>query len=142
MVCLISFFSLFLTAASLIPSPQKASLTVEIQNVHVHKGAVYVALFKPGKEFPEGKPLEGKKVDAIQDVVRTTFSVDPGDYALAIFHDENGNGQMDKKMFGIPKEPYGFSNNFRPKMSAPKFSDCQFSVGEGKKVVSIELKKF
>ncbi len=142
MVCLISLFGLFLTAIGPGPSPQKASLTVEIQNVRVHTGAVYVALFKPGKEFPEGKPLEGKKVDATQDVVHMTFSVDPGDYALAIFHDENGNGQMDKKMFGIPKEPYGFSNNFRPKMSAPKFSDCQFSVGESKKVVSIELKKF
>ena len=142
MVCLISFFSLFLTTTSLGPSPQKTSLTVEIHNVHVHTGTVYVALFKPGKEFPEGKPLEGKKIDATQDVVQTTFSVDPGEYALAIFHDENGNGQMDKRMFGIPKEPYGFSNNFRPKMSAPKFSDCQFNVGEGKKTISIDLKKF
>lgn len=142
MFYLLSMLSLFLSGGTPASAPQKTSLKVEIHNVQTHAGSVYIALFKPGKEFPEGKPVEGKSVKATGDNVQATFSVEPGDYALAIFHDENGNGKMDKKMFGIPKEPYGFSNNFRPKMSAPKFSDCQFSVGESGKTVSIDLKKF
>ncbi|WP_420150671.1 DUF2141 domain-containing protein [Spirosoma sp.] len=121
-------------------SPQKTNLKVEIQNVQTLTGSVFVALFKAGSNFPVGKPTEGKKVDATSHSVQTTFSVEPGEYAVAVFHDENGNGEMDKRVFGIPKEPYGFSNNFRPKMSAPKFSDCQFTVGDGGKSISIALK--
>ena len=51
--------------------------------------------------------------------LQTSFNLEPGDYAVAIYHDENGNGQLDKRLFGIPKEPYGFSNNYRPRLSAP-----------------------
>lgn len=117
----------------------KTSLKVEIQNVRVLKGVVYIALFHGGKNFPGGQPMDGKKVDAGSKSVQTQFSVEPGDYAVAVYHDENGNGKMDKRMFGIPKEPYGFSNNFKPLMSAPKFTDCQFSVGDDGKTISIKL---
>ncbi len=101
-----------------------------------------MALFKPGREFPDGKPMEGKKIDASASSLQITFSVESGNYALALFHDMNSNGKMDKNMLGIPKEPYGFSNDFRPKFSVPKFSDCQFSVGEGGKTVRVDLDSF
>lgn len=139
MLYLLSLFALSLSRPALMAPPAKTSLTIEIQNVRTLNGAVYIALFKPGKDFPEGKPIEGKKVDATNERVRTSFTVEPGEYAIAVYHDENGNGKMDKRVFGIPKEPYGFSNNFRPKLSAPKFSDCEFSVGDGGKTVRIQL---
>lgn len=139
MVFLITFLSLLTADINPNRSAAKVKLTVEVQNVRVQKGAVYFALFKSTDEFPSGKASEGKKVNATGNQVQTTFSVEPGSYAIAIFHDENANGQMDKKMFGIPKEPYGFSNNFRPKMSAPKFKDCEFTVGSAAKTISIKL---
>lgn len=142
MLHLLVILSLFRSGGGPAADPQKASLTVEVHNVLTREGAVYIALFKPGQEFPSGKPTDGKKVEATGNNVKATFSVEPGVYAIAVFHDENNNGKMDKRIFGIPKEPYGFSNNFRPKMSAPKFSDCQFSVGNGGKTVSIDVKKF
>ena len=136
---LLSVFSLLVPAIVSTSSPEKVNLTVDVQNVRSLKGNVYIALFRPGRDFPEGKPIEGKKVEATDQRVQTTFAVEPGEYAIAVFHDENGNGKMDKRLFGIPKEPYGFSNNVRPKLSAPKFNDCGFSVGDGSKVVSIKL---
>ena len=140
MLYLLSLFSLLLTGPAPILSPKKANLLVEIQNVQPLKGAIYIALFKSGQDFPEGKPIEGKKLEATSRNVQASFSLEPGDYAIAVFHDENGNGKLDKRVFGIPKEPYGFSNNFRPRLSAPKFSDCQFSVGTGEKTIRIEVK--
>ncbi len=83
--------------------------------------------------------MDGKKIDAAHNSVQTTFSVEPGEYAIAVYHDQNGNGKMDTRLFGIPKEPYGFSNDFRPMLSAPKFSDCEFSVGDGGKTMRIKL---
>ncbi len=139
MYTLLSVLAFLATFASAEHPTAKTTLTVDVQNIRVQKGAVYVALHKPGEGFPDSEPFEGKKIDATAKSVRATFSVEPGTYAVAIYHDENGNGKMDKKMFGIPKEPYGFSNNFRPKFSAPKFSDCQFTVGNGGKEISIKL---
>ena len=139
MVFLLTFIQLFIAVATPDRAAAKVTLTVEVQNVRAQKGAVYFALFKTTDDFPSGKPSEGKKVNATGSQVQTTFSVEPGSYAIAIFHDENANGQMDKKMFGIPKEPYGFSNDFRPKMSAPKFKDCEFTVGSTAKTISIKL---
>lgn len=140
MVYLLLILGLLPSGICSMVAPMKASLKVEVRNVRTQKGAVYIALFKAGTDFPGGKPVEGKKVNANGTITQTMFSVDPGNYAIAVYHDENGNGQMDKRIFGIPKEPYGFSNNFRPLMSAPKFSDCQFNVGDGGKAVSIELR--
>lgn len=142
MFYLLSAIHLFLAPMKPVLSPQKVNLTVDVQNVRIQKGFVYIALFRAGSDFPEGKPTQGKKVEASSQQVSSIFSVEPGEYAIAVFHDENSNGKMDKKIFGIPKEPYGFSNNFRPKMSAPKFSDCQFKMSNSEKTVRIELKKF
>ncbi|GAB3547420.1 DUF2141 domain-containing protein [Spirosoma fluminis] len=142
MLILLSALSLFLADKPAYKAPKKANLKVDVQNVRHSKGAVYVALFRPGANFPQGKPMEGRKLDAETNSVSTTFAVEPGDYAVAVYHDENGNGKMDKRVFGIPKEPYGFSNNFRPTMSAPKFGDCKFTVGDDGKAISIKLDAF
>lgn len=139
MLILLTTLSLLLSDAPRSEAPKKANLRVEVHNVRVQKGAVYVALFRADNSFPSGKPLDGKRIDAGGSSVQTLFSVEPGSYAIAVYHDENGNGKMDKRVFGIPKEPYGFSNNFRPVMSAPKYTDCQFAVGDGGKAISIKL---
>ncbi|MGB6687666.1 MAG: DUF2141 domain-containing protein [Terracidiphilus sp.] len=35
----------------------------------------------------------------------------PGDYGVAAIHDENSNAKLDKNLFGVPKEGFGFANN-------------------------------
>jgi uncharacterized protein (DUF2141 family) len=139
MLILLSLLNLFLFTPDHSAPASKTNLRVDIQNIRVVKGTIYIALFSPGKDFPEGKPVEGKKLYVGSRSIHTTFSVEPGNYAIALYHDENDNGKMDTRMFGIPKEPYGFSNNFKPVMSTPKFTDCQFSVGDGGKAISIKL---
>ncbi|GAB2595405.1 DUF2141 domain-containing protein [Spirosoma areae] len=130
---------LFLTDKHPKTSTQKVNLLVEVQDIRTRQGAIFFALFRPDSRFPSGKPAEGKKLDAQSSTIQAAFSVEPGEYAIAVFHDENGNGKMDKGIFGIPKEPYGLSNNFRPTFSAPKFKDCQFSVGDNGKTIHITL---
>ena len=50
-----------------------------------------------------------------------------GDYAVALFHDENGNGKLDTR-FGIPREGVGFSNNPRLFFGPPRFAAASFEV--------------
>jgi hypothetical protein len=58
---------------------------------------------------------------------------------VAVFHDENMNGQLDKNMFGIPKEGYGFSNNPKKSIGPPKFADAKFQLDQPEKVFEIKL---
>jgi uncharacterized protein (DUF2141 family) len=45
----------------------------------------------------------------------------PGNYAVAAIHDENSNAHLDRNLFGIPKEGFGFANNPHVALSAPGF---------------------
>lgn len=114
--------------------------TVEIQNIKEQKGQLRVGIYKPCDGFPaDCKPFDTRIIAASGSNVRVTFTVKPGDYAVAVFQDVNQNGQLDKKAFGIPKEPYGFSNNFRPRFSGPEFNDCRVRVENTGKTILIKL---
>ncbi|GAA4380907.1 DUF2141 domain-containing protein [Hymenobacter koreensis] len=76
-----------------------------------------------------------------QNKVVIPVELEPGEWAVAITQDVNNNDKLDKNMVGIPTEPYGFSNNFRPRFSAPGFDDCKFIVEGPGKVVTINLVK-
>jgi uncharacterized protein (DUF2141 family) len=56
------------------------------------------------------------------------MNLKPGTYAIAVFHDRNKNGKLDKNIFGAPTESYGFSNNARSTFSAPSFSAASFEL--------------
>ena len=63
-------------------------------------------------------------------------NVKEGRYALRCFQDMNGNGTLDKGMFG-PTEPYGFSRT--PKGFPIRFSDIAFNLNKDK-FINIKLK--
>jgi uncharacterized protein (DUF2141 family) len=108
--------------------PALPTLTINVQNLRQQTGRVCVAVYASGEGFPGGKPKELRRVPVKGEQQQISFTVEPGDYAVAVFQDLNDNGKLDTRLFGIPKEPYGFSNNFRPRLSAPKFSDCRVTV--------------
>ena len=117
-----------------------ATLQVEITNVRNGNGKIWIAIFKPDEKFGTNKPGIAKIVNVTSaDDQTATFELKPGRYALAMYHDLNGNDLMDKNFIGIPKEPYGFSKNFRPRFSAPSFEDCAFELSPGGKTISVKL---
>ncbi|MBX2802510.1 MAG: DUF2141 domain-containing protein [Myxococcales bacterium] len=55
------------------------------------------------------------------------FGLQPaGHYAVAFFHDVNDNGRMDYTALGLPKEPWGVSNDAPAMLSAPRFRAAAF----------------
>ena len=67
--------------------------------------------------------------------VEFTFKdVPKGDYAISIYHDVNADKECNMNFIGIPKEPYGFSNNFRPKFAKPTFNDCKIELSTDKSI--------
>jgi uncharacterized protein (DUF2141 family) len=116
------------------------TLKVEISNIRQAKGKIWIAMFRPNEKFGNEKPNIYKIID-IQSLAtqRADFEIEPGRYALAVYHDLNDNSILDKNFIGIPKEPYGFSNDFRPKFSPPTFEDCAFDVPQQGRVLSVKL---
>src|SRR5690606_32329089 len=65
--------------------------------------------------------------------------LEPGKkYAVKAFHDVNGNKELDTNLFGVPTEPYGFSNNARGVFGPPSLSQMIF-IAESNKTIEIDL---
>ena len=65
----------------------------------------------------------------------------PGQYAIALYHDENANRTLDKMMFGLPAEPFGISNDPRLAFGPPAIEDTLFNVAEEGTFVDIRLRQ-
>ena len=107
-----------------------------------NEGLVLCALYKGEDGFP-GKP-ERAFQRALSPIKETSATcrfegLPAGRYAVAVVHDENGNGKMDRNFLGIPKEGYGASNNAKGSMGPPKFKDAAFVVGAEAKSIEITM---
>lgn len=106
-----------------------ATLTVRIEGVRSTAGVVQLALFRTADGFPEdaAKAARTLTVKAAGTLV-VTVDLEPGTWALAVLHDENENGRLDRGLFGVPKEGVGASNHPRGLRGVPRFDDARFDV--------------
>ena len=91
-------------------------------------GSVMVALFNSEAAYNGGAPVAQAAIPASGPVVARFETLPAGDYAMRAFHDLNGNGQMDTNPFGMPTEPYAFSNNARGNMGPASWDQAKFTV--------------
>ncbi len=121
----------------------EATLTVDVSGVKERKGKLQAALFNTAEGFPDSKPFRAEVLNITeQNKLQVVFKdVPPGSYAVAVYHDKNGNGKLDKNLLGIPVEDYGFSNDTRgTRLSAPSFEDTQMQLTGQPAQVSIEVR--
>ena len=79
------------------------------------------------------------KANAARKSAVVLTNLDPGQYAIILFHDENGNGKLDKNALGVPTEPYGFSNNVQGFLGPPAFRSAVMQITDSNKDVRIML---
>jgi uncharacterized protein (DUF2141 family) len=117
---------------------QAADLTVQVTNLRSNAGTVHFGLYNTAADFPTSRVWQERVVPAGTPSV--VFSgLAPGNYALAVFHDENKNGEFDQGFLGIPLEGYGFSNNARVFLGPPKFDEARVVLGEAGASISIAV---
>ncbi len=126
---------LALALCGLASGPARAAdLTVEVAGAAAGGGSLSVGLFDAASaaSFPK-TPSAGQRVAvAASGATAVVFrDLPPGRYAVSAFHDQNGNQQLDRGLFGIPKEPYGFSRDARGAGGPPEFRDAAFEVKDG-----------
>ena len=118
-----------------------AELRVRVTELRAGEGGVHFALYATADSFPKNDDrYAGAEVKAEDGRAIWVFrGLAPGRYAVAVYHDENGNGEFDQGFFGIPLEGYAFSNGATAFFSAPGFDDAAVTVGEGVTEITIPM---
>ena len=92
-------------------------------------GAVMVALYDSEAGYAGDRPVGARRLDVAAGEVTAVFEGLPaGDYAAKAFHDVNGDGEMNTNPFGMPVEPYAFSNNAVGNMGPASWERARFAV--------------
>ena len=121
-----------LTAGFVMVRPSAAQdLAVTFEGIKTPTGAIMVALFDSEAAFDGagGKPLRSVAVPATGAQVQAVFKDLPaGRYGIKSFHDADGDGKMATNPFGMPTEPFAFSNKATVMMGPPKWAEAAFSV--------------
>ena len=135
------------------PNPQ--TLVVEVHGFQNLSGRCRLALYQNAKGFNQPKsawakqtfdlPEQGPVIWRVklEDAPESQKLLDsPTRWAVSAHHDQNSNDQLDKNAFGIPTEPYGFSNNPKRGFGPPKFDEACFSIGsdEPQEALRIEIR--
>lgn len=126
---------LFIATAPLHKAnPQKShDLKVAFTNIEIGKGKIYVQLLDPAEVVLHSEITEAR---ANASVIFKGLA--PGKYWVRVYQDLNNNAELDMNYFGIPKEPYGFSNNIRPVFGPPDTEDLLIQVSSSTEI-SIKL---
>ena len=114
-------------------------LKITVNNIKNIKGKLQVCLTDKKEDFL--KQSDYAKTVAVRNntISLKIANIKTGVYSVSLFHDENNNGVLDTKgLFGIPSEPYGFSNNPRTTFGPPSFENCTFLI-DGDKQIYIKL---
>jgi len=104
------------------------TLTVHVDGLDSNEGTVRAELTTAQNYDGDGN-VRAATLSIKDGTARWTIDdVPPGTYAVRLYHDENDNGELDTNIFGVPQEPFGFSNNARGSMGPPDFEEAAFTV--------------
>ncbi len=116
------------------------NLLITINGFENSNGIAKLALVNSKENYNASEPFQGFNYNITDKVVNTEIQLPYGEYAIKVYHDENGNDKMDKRMFGIPIERYGFSNNARSAFGPPVYQEAVFTIDSPEKEISITVK--
>jgi len=119
-----------LSGALLLGALTASAATVEVRVAGVTaKGKVSVAVCDK-ERFLKQCAYSASALAQAGETTVTVKGVPNGTWAVLAYQDENGNGELDRNLIGIPKEPYGFSRDARSKFGPPGFEDAAIQVEE------------
>ena len=128
---LISFLLLFNGISTLTAQENKTlTITLEITTTKYNKGHVLLALYDSEKNYMK-EIFRSAEVPIKNHKAKIVFNLlEKGEYAFSFFQDLNENKKIDTNFLGIPKEPYGFSNQKKGRFGPPKFKEVAFKLNK------------
>ena len=120
-----------LSLFGLVSYANAGDLEVQVTGISQIKGDVFVSLFNQKNQWLKKAVVGQKSTVDKGKLVLKFIDLPEGEYAISAYHDLNSNGALDTNPIGIPKEPYGFSNDAAGNFGPPSFDDAKIKV-EGK----------
>jgi len=122
-------------------SVKSAELLVSIDHIKSDQGSVLAQLFHGEENYKNNKSQEHAIFAAKTGYGELRFeNLQPGEYVVRMFHDENSNNKMDANAFGMPTEGYGFSNEAVGNMGPPQYKDMVVTIKSDDQVVNTKTK--
>lgn len=146
-----AFLAVFILEATTLaqpaasPPPQVegkavSALTIAFTGIASPSGMIMISVFDSKAGYDAGKPVRAGAAPVTGTGTETLFDgLPPGRYAVKAFHDVDGDGQMAVNPFGMPSEPFAFSNDAVGNMGPASWEQAAFDVAGGpvRHVISI-----
>lgn len=128
-------------------APQQAAgttVTLAITDLRNDHGVVRACMTSDPARFPKCRGdarAYSAVVEAHDGRITMRFpGVKPGRYAVALLHDENGNGKADRALGMMPKEGFGFSRDAKVQMGPPAFEDAAIEIDQAPRTLTIKMR--
>src|SRR5438309_9997175 len=126
-----------------LQSAEACALTVQVDGLRNGNGLLGGVVFKTPGGWPEdhdraftrtAAPVAGNS-----QLVLTFPEIPSGRYGIAVLHDENSNHRLDRNIFRLPKEGFGFANNPHVGLTAPSWQESSVQVTCPSTDITIQL---
>ncbi len=136
--------TLLLATVTIAPgarAAEAASLTVTFKGLTARSGSILFTVVNSEDAYNDkARAVTQAILPANADTVSQTFTgLAPGRYAIKAFHDVNGDGKMGMNPFGMPTEPFAFSNKAVASMGPPNWEAAAFELKAGENIRSIDI---
>ena len=142
-----------ITVILLLPLFLNSSVLAEILIINVesasNNGLALIGIYdkeenfgkaKVNKKLNTEKILTGAATEISNNKAQIKLDVPFGSYVVSGFQDFDGNGVISGNFLGIPKEPFGFSNDAKGKFGPPKWQDAVFVFNKSNQKITLRLK--
>ena len=110
-------------------SPEQFDIIVHVVDGEPATGTLEISLFNSAEFFLQNPYLQTSGPINEDGSYQARFGkVPPGEYAVVVVHDENGNGELDTGFLGFGGESWAFSNDIKPLFGRPSFDEVKFAV--------------
>ena len=144
-----------ITVILLLPLFLNSSVLAEILIINVesasNNGLALIGIYdkeenfgkaKVNKKLNTEKILTGAATEISNNKAQIKLDVPFGSYVVSGFQDFDGNGVISGNFLGIPKEPFGFSNDAKGKFGPPKWQDAVFVFNKSNQKITLRLKNY
>lgn len=122
--------------------PEQGDLTVLVSGFNNDDGLMKITLNNSREDYEShDRDYRREQRPVKNNAANLTFNNVPyGVYAIKIYHDENGDNELNTNFLGMPTEEYGFSNNARGSFGPASWDDAKFYFNSAKDTLQIDIK--
>jgi len=131
------------TACAAPNAPAGPRLHVSVVGARRVAGNITISIYGPHPErfLARRAYLARQRIPLRESSVQGCFALSaPGDYAIAVYHDENDDHDFNRSLIGLPAEGYGFSNDAPTVVGLPSFDAVRLAVPAGGTSTTIHLR--